>query len=238
MTAGSTERVIVIAGRHGGLADAIADGLNAKGVTVAIADVTAGEILVRSHMDRSDDFRTTGYGEAGGAGADRQVARLLHLVGRVDGLVHLMPASTPSGTHATGPDPVGSSFHSALALILAAYSGWMRDNGGCITNVLGAHRYEPDDTSGTVVHASVDDALVLALTRELAAELAGLVDVNAIVVGPVDTTLEVLLGDSIRRPIPMEPRANEIDTITKAVIDFQTSARGSHNGEVLVLDLA
>ncbi len=80
--------------------------------------------------------------------------------------------------------------------------------------------------------------MLLTLTRELAAELAGFVDVNAIVVGPVDAALEVLLENSIMRPIAKLPQASEIDTIAKAVVDLQTSARGSHNGEVLVLEFA
>jgi hypothetical protein len=85
---------------------------------------------------------------------------------------------------------------------------------------------------------SVGDAIVLTLTRELAAELGGIVDVNAIVVGPLDSGLEVLLEDSIKRPIAELSQANEIDMIARAVVDFQTSARGSHNGEVLVLEFA
>lgn len=228
----------MIAGRLGGLADAIAFGLNAKGLSVAFSDITTGEIQIRSGGDRSADVRITGYGVEGGAGADRQIARLLHLVGRIDGLIHLIPPSTWSVTRKLGPDPVGSSFLAVRALIQAACDAWLRDHGGCITNVLGAHLYESEESNTSAMDTSVDDALVITLTRELAAELSGRVDVNAVVVGPLDATLEVLLGASINRPIRIEPPASEIETIAEAVVDVQTSARGSRNGEVLVLEFA
>lgn len=234
----TTKRVILIAGPLGRLAEAIAYRLNAEGFTVAFSDPTAGEIQIRPRADRSADVRTAGYGTEAGAGADRQIARLLHLAGRIDGLIQLIAPNTWSVTEQPGPDPVGSSFQAALGLIRAAHDAWMRDNGGCITNVLGAQRYESDEWKASVIDPSVSDALVLTLTLELAAELSGLVDVNAVVVGHLDATLEVLLAASIKRSIAVKPPPSEIETIANAVVDLHTSTHGSRNGEVLVLEFS
>jgi hypothetical protein len=239
MAARSTAaHVVVIAGRPGRLADAIADRLNARGITAALSDLGAGEIRVQSREGQQADVRAKGYGVDVGADANRQIARLLHLVGRIDGLIYLIPPNNGSLVEKVDPDRIGSVFHGAFALIRAAHDAWMRDHGGCVTNVVGAYRYESAESCASTAGASVDDALVLSLTRELAAELSGLVDVNAVVVGPLDAALEAVLGITIKRQISIEAPATEIDAIAEEVIDLQTSRPGSHNGSILVLELA
>jgi NAD(P)-dependent dehydrogenase (short-subunit alcohol dehydrogenase family) len=233
MTAMSFGEVFVIAGDPGALATAIADRLQATGGTVAMVDINTGHIQVQTPAGRPGDIEASGYRVESGTNAARQVARVLHMVGRVDGLINLVPPPTKVDRLATDVDTFASSFYSVLALSQSVFSAWMHDNGGSITNVLSVRPDHEDSSMG-----SVGDALILMLTRELAAELDGLVDVNAIVVGPIDSALETLLGSSIKRPAALEPGANQVDTIAKAVFEVQTSGRGNRHGEVLVLDFA
>ncbi len=231
MSSKSEGPVFVIAGLSSALTESIENALQETGSTVATLSVASGQIAVRSHAQQSANFATSGYGVRDPSYAGRQVARLLQLLGRIDGLVNVIPTSNNDDdlrTSRIATDPIGRDFYWVLQLSNAVFASWMRSNGGSITNVIGIG--EEDEGS----RATLAGALVVMLSRELSLEAAPVVDVNAIVVGGLDPALELLLGDPVRR-VTADAAATPVQIIASLVVEFQLAERGSHTGEVVII---
>jgi 3-oxoacyl-[acyl-carrier protein] reductase len=132
---------------------------------------------------------------AGDAGDEVDVRRwaglALETFGRLDHVVCNAGANQPLGPAVTGDprawrDTFAVNVHGPLALVRAAWEGWMREHGGSVVTVVteGVHGVGP----GLAAYETSKAAL-LQLTKHLAAELAPRVRVNAVSPGLVRTEL-------------------------------------------------
>lgn len=160
------------------------------------------------------------------------MARLLSRVHRVDGLVNIVgakPNVERLNASTFGDGAIEGDFRLVLELTRAAYATWMRSHGGSITNVVGVQ------LERRPLIESIADALVLALTDELSAELAPHIDVNAVVGDSVAGELEYLIENGTP-PTRIERRYehSDIRAIAQAVVELQTAPRGAKNGHIVL----
>jgi NAD(P)-dependent dehydrogenase (short-subunit alcohol dehydrogenase family) len=123
-----------------------------------------------------------------------------------------------------------------LAWTQAAWQGWMAANGGVVCNIasVGALLSEPG-----IGWYNVTKAAVIALTRQLAAELGPTVRVNAIAPGLVRTDFARVLveaaGDAVAERLPLR-RLGEPDDIGRAALFLVSDAASWITGHTLVVD--
>jgi NAD(P)-dependent dehydrogenase (short-subunit alcohol dehydrogenase family) len=220
--------VFLLAGHVTWLEEAIVAVLQDTPATVATMDIDSTDIRVRSTARSFDDLSIPGYGLKSARDIDRQVGRAVQLLHRVDALVNVIGFVTDD--RATLDYGIDREFQTALAITKAVYSAWMRASGGLVVSVLGVA-----DLAANRAIDTVGEASILALTRELSAELAPAVDVNAVVLGQLDRELQRLLVDAIRNQ--PDRRDNDIHSVARAVVELQRAPRGSRTGEIVVFPI-
>lgn len=123
-----------------------------------------------------------------------------------------------------------------LAWVQAAWTAAMADRGGAVVNV--------SSIGGLAVEAGlgwygVTKAAVVHLTRQLAAELAPTVRVNAVAPGLVRTRFSTVLvedhGDDVARRLPLR-RLGTPDDVAAAILFLASDAASWITGETLVVD--
>jgi NAD(P)-dependent dehydrogenase (short-subunit alcohol dehydrogenase family) len=125
---------------------------------------------------------------------------------------------------------------SVLVWSRAAWTGWMRDNGGVILNIasIGGLTVEPG-----IGWYNVTKAAVIHLTRQLSWELAPRVRVNAIAPGVVRTELSRALWENtenlVAAHIPLR-RIGEVDDIAPLALLLLSDAGSWITGQTVVID--
>jgi 3-oxoacyl-[acyl-carrier protein] reductase len=190
--------------RTDGMAAAVTGGSRGIGLAVAREPLASGaSVLIGARGKAGLDAALEKLGPApgrllaaaGSAGEPADVRRWAELAlehfGRLDYVVCNAGANQPLGPAVEG-DPAAwaetfaVNVHGPLALVRAAWEGWMREHGGAVVTVVteGVHGVGP----GLAAYETSKAAL-LQLTRHLAAELAPRVRVNAVSPGLVRTEL-------------------------------------------------
>ncbi len=119
----------------------------------------------------------------------------------------------------------------------AAWNAGMQRNGGVVLNVASVGGLT---TSETLAVYNVTKAALIHATRQLAAELAPGVRVNAVAPGLIKTDFARMLwegerGDTVARQYPLA-RLGEVEDIANAALYLCSSASGWVTGQTLVLD--
>ncbi|WP_042368549.1 glucose 1-dehydrogenase [Streptacidiphilus neutrinimicus] len=183
----------VVTGGSRGIGLAVARELLAAGASVLIgARGKDGLEQALGTLGPAPGRLVAAAGNAGDEGDVRRWAGLaLETFGRLDHVVVNAGGNAPLGPAVTGDpqawrDTFAVNVHGPLALVRAAWEGWMREHGGSVVTVIteGVHGVGP----GLAAYETSKAAL-LQLTRHLAAELAPRVRVNAVSPGLVRTEL-------------------------------------------------
>lgn len=117
----------------------------------------------------------------------------------------------------------------------AAYSGWMRDNGGSIVNVASVAGLRPSPFMGAY---NISKAGVVHLTRQLALELAPEIRVNAVAPAVVKTRLAGLLLEDEEATAAMHPlgRVGEPEDVARIIVFLASDASSWMTGAIVPVD--
>lgn len=233
-------RAALVTGASRGIGLAVAEALTEAGAAVCVT--------ARDPDGLADAVRRLGPraiacpGDvADPAHLDEAVSRALSVFGRLDILVNNAATNAPLGP-LMDADPLvwrtafTVNVEAPLRLIQAAWRGWMRDHGGAIVNVCteGTHGVGP----GIGAYGASKTAL-LRLTRQLAAELAPHVRVNAVSPGLIRTEMARFVWEAdepaLAAALPLG-RIGEPDDVARAVRWLLSDEASWITGTDLVVD--
>ncbi|ADI09449.1 3-ketoacyl-(acyl-carrier-protein) reductase [Streptomyces bingchenggensis BCW-1] len=233
-------RAALVTGASRGIGLAVAEALTEAGAAVCVT--------ARDPDGLADAVRRLGPraiacpGDvADPAHLDEAVSRALSAFGRLDILVNNAATNAPLGP-LMDADPLvwraafTVNVEAPLRLTQAAWRGWMREHGGAIVNICteGTHGVGP----GIGAYGASKTAL-LRLTRQLAAELAPYVRVNAVSPGLVRTEMARFVWESdepaLAAALPLG-RIGEPDDVARAVRWLLSDEASWITGTDLVVD--
>ncbi|MEE8475916.1 MAG: glucose 1-dehydrogenase [Myxococcota bacterium] len=172
---------------------------------------------------------------------DEVVAQTLKEFDRIDILVNNAGGTPPRPALDTSEEMFDAAFHfnvtTAFALSRRAIPHMLKAGGGSIVNISSAAGRLPQ---GNFVAYGTAKAALSFMTRQLAAEFAPDVRVNAIAVGAVETSaLAPFLNDEVRGAMenltPMK-RIGQVEDIALAVLYLASPASGWVTGKVMEVD--
>lgn len=172
---------------------------------------------------------------------DEVVAQTLKEFDRIDILVNNAGGTPPRPALDTSEEMFDAAFHfnvtTAFALSQRAIPHMLKAGGGSIVNISSAAGRLPQ---GNFVAYGTAKAALSFMTRQLAAEFAPDVRVNAIAVGAVETSaLAPFLNDEVRGAMenltPMK-RIGQVEDIALAVLYLASPASGWVTGKVMEVD--
>ena len=233
-------RAALVTGASRGIGLAVAKALVADGVAVC---VTAREPAALASAVRELGPHALGCpGDvADPSHIEAAVARTVAAFGRLDILVNNAATNAPLGP-LIDADPLAwrtaftVNVEAPLRLAQAAWRAWMRDHGGAIVNICteGTHGVGP----GIGAYGTTKTAL-LCLTRQLAAELAPGVRVNAVSPGLIRTEMARFVWEpdepSIAATLPLA-RIGEPEDVAGAVRWLVSDEASWITGTDLVVD--
>jgi NAD(P)-dependent dehydrogenase (short-subunit alcohol dehydrogenase family) len=180
-------------------------------------------------------------GSAGdGDAANGAVAACLEHLGRLDIVVN-NAAANPQFGPLVDADPAAVrkilevNVEGPLRHVQAAWHAWMRDHGGVVLNVVSVGGLRPSPGIGAY---NVSKAALVHLTRQLAAELAPTVRVNALAPGLIRTDFSQVLWADEERAAAMQPlrRLGTPADCAAAALYLLSDAASFVTGETLVVD--
>ncbi len=172
---------------------------------------------------------------------DEVVAQTLKEFDRIDILVNNAGGTPPRPALDTSEEMFDAAFHfnvtTAFALSRRAIPHMLKAGGGLIVNISSAAGRLPQ---GNFVAYGTAKAALSFMTRQLAAEFAPDVRVNALAVGAVETSaLAPFLNDEVRGAMenltPMK-RIGQVEDIALAVLYLASPASGWVTGKVMEVD--
>lgn len=238
-------RVAFVTGGTRGIGRAIAETFARHGAAVAVLarkqvelDETAEALhAIGAHV-------VTHAGSVGDPAAiDAAITRTRDVLGAVDILVN-NAATNPGGAFGplvdTDPGAVRKVFEvnveGPLLAVKAAWHAWMREHGGVVLNIVSVGGLRPTPMIGAY---NVTKAALAHLTRQLAAELAPGVRVNALAPGLVKTDLAAALfagGDDAADALhPLGRYGRPVD-IAQAALFLCSDASSWVTGDVIAVD--
>ncbi|MEU1805089.1 SDR family oxidoreductase [Streptomyces sp. NPDC019937] len=235
-----TPRVALVTGASRGIGLAVAKALAADGTAVCVTARGAAELDAAVRELGPDALACQGD-VADPDHLEEAVARTLAAFGRLDILVNNAATNAPLGP-LIDADPLAwraaftVNVEAPLRLIQAAWRAWMRDHGGAIVNICteGTHGVGP----GVGAYGASKTAL-LRLTRQLAAELAPSVRVNAVSPGLIRTEMARFVWDrdepAIAATLPLA-RIGEPEDVASAVRWLVSDEASWITGTDLVVD--
>ncbi|MDX3226342.1 SDR family oxidoreductase [Streptomyces sp. ME19-01-6] len=233
-------RAALVTGASRGIGLAVAEALTEAGAAVCVT--------ARDPKGLADAVRRLGPraiacpGDvADPAHLEEAVSRTLAAFGRLDVLVNNAATNAPLGP-LMAADPLAwrtaftVNVEAPLRLVQAAWRRWMREHGGAVVNICteGTHGVGP----GVGAYGTTKTAL-LRLTRQLAAELAPSVRVNAVSPGLIRTEMARFVWEpdepSIAATLPLA-RIGEPEDVARAVRWLLSDEASWITGADLVVD--
>ncbi len=208
---------VMITGRK---AEALEDAANAIG----------GDIACRAgHAGQPEEIE---------AAVDETIARF----GRVDILVNNAATNPYAGPTIDVDLPrwdktFETNLRGPLVWTQTCWRKWMSEHGGSVINISSVGGLSTNPVLGVY---DVTKAALLALTRQLAAELAPKVRVNAIAPGLIKTDFARLLwegdrGEQVAKSYPLQ-RLGEVEDIASGALFLAADTAGWMTGQTLVFD--
>lgn len=242
MEASLQGRVALVTGGSRGIGRAIAAALARAGAAVMIS--ARNEATCRAV---AAELGANVHYETGNAGhledAERVTTATLSRLGRLDILVNNAATNPYAGPVVDVDLPrwektLQVNLTGPMVWTQLAWRGWMREHGGNVINIASVGGLATAPMLGVY---DVTKAALLHLTRQLAAELAPAVRVNAIAPGLIKTDFAKMLwedgrGERIARGYPLR-RLGEPDDIAQAALYLADDARsGWITGHTMVID--
>lgn len=235
-------RVAIVTGGSRGIGKGIAAALAGAGAHVMITsrsaesceaaarEIGAGAQFEPGHVGRPED-------------AERVIAATLSRLGRLDILVNNAATNPYAGPTinvdtARWNKTIDTNLTAPLVWTQLAWRSWMKDNGGSVINISSVGGLSTNAILGVY---DVTKAALLHLTRQLAAELAPQVRVNAIAPGLIKTDFAHALwadgrGEQVARAYPLQ-RLGEPEDIAEAALFLADEKRsGWMTGNTMVID--
>src|SRR5688572_10625579 len=222
-----------------------------KGIAAALASAGAQVMITSRNADSckaaADEIGAAAHVEPGHVGrpedAERVIAATLARLGRVDILVN-NAATNPYAGPTIDCDTsrwnktIDTNLTAPLVWTQLAWRAWMMEHGGSVINISSVGGLATNPILGVY---DVTKAALLHLTRQLAAELAPKVRVNAIAPGLIKTDFAHALwadgrGEQVARMYPLK-RLGEPHDIAQAAVFLADDVRsGWMTGNTMVID--
>ncbi|MES4901092.1 MULTISPECIES: SDR family oxidoreductase [unclassified Streptomyces] len=233
-------RAALVTGASRGIGLAVAQALMEDGAAVCVT--ARGADALTDAVRRLGPRAIACPGDvADPAHLDEAVSRALSAFGRLDILVNNAATNAPLGP-LMDADALAwrtaftVNVEAPLRLVQAAWRGWMREHGGAVVNICteGTHGVGP----GVGAYGTTKTAL-LRLTRQLAAELAPSVRVNAVSPGLVRTEMARFVWEpdepTLAAGLPLA-RIGEPEDVARAVRWLVSAEASWITGADLVVD--
>lgn len=238
------DKVALVTGGSRGIGKAIAARFAEAGANVMITSRKA-EVL----QSAADELNALGGGHvewfAGNAGdpvqAEACVAATMEHFGRIDVLVNNAATNPYFGpllgiSSGQAEKTVAVNQFGYVAWTSAVWNAWMAEHGGAVLNIASVGGLSVESNIG---YYNVTKAAVLHLSRQMAAEMAPQVRVNAIAPGLVKTDMAKALWEPnearIAKSMPLH-RLGEPDDIGRAALFLCSDAASWITGAHLVVD--
>ncbi|WP_063735968.1 SDR family oxidoreductase [Streptomyces sp. RTd22] len=237
---GLAGRAALVTGASRGIGLAVAAALIADGAAVCVTARDPAELAAAVRELGPRALACPGD-VADASHIEEAVARTVAAFGRLDILVNNAATNAPLGP-LIDADPLAwrrafaINVEAPLRLTQAAWRAWMRDHGGAVVNICteGTHGVGP----GVGAYGASKTAL-LRLTRQLAAELAPGVRVNAVSPGLIRTEMARFVWEpdepSIAATLPLA-RIGEPEDVARAVRWLVSDEASWITGTDLVVD--
>jgi len=242
MDASLAGKVAIVTGGSRGIGKGIAAALAAAGAQVMLTSRSVESCEAAAH-----EIGANAHVEAGHVGrpedAERVVAATLSRLGRVDVLVN-NAATNPYAGPMIDVDTsrwnktIDTNLTAPLLWTQLAWRSWMKEHGGSVINISSVGGLSTNPILGVY---DVTKAALLHLTRQLAAELAPKVRVNAIAPGLIKTDFAHALwadgrGEQVAKSYPLR-RLGEPEDIAQAALFLADDVRsGWMTGNTMVID--
>jgi NAD(P)-dependent dehydrogenase (short-subunit alcohol dehydrogenase family) len=238
-----TGKVAVVTGASRGIGYGIAEALVARGAKVCVTGRKPDPLA--EAVERLERIAPAAMGVAGRADDPEHqaetVARVLEAYGRLDMLVNNVGINPVFGPLLDITDDafrkiLGVNVLAPLQWIRRARDAWMGEHGGAVVNIAsiaGTH------AAPGIGGYAVSKAALLHLTRQLAAELAPGIRVNAVAPAVVKTQFATALyaddEEGVAARYPMR-RLGEPADVAAAVLYFLGDGAGWVTGQYITLD--
>ena len=234
-------KTVLVTGAGRRLGAAIATGLHAAGMNVAIhyqhSESQARALAEKLEADRAGSASLHALDLHRTSSLPGLIAEVVDTHGELHALVNNASSFYPTPLETSGEsdwdDVVGTNLKAPYFLSQAAAPA-LRESGGCIVNLADIYGLRPLPQH-TIYNAT--KAGLIMLTQSLALELAPDVRINAIAPGPIlwpETEVEPAAKDAILANTPLA-RCGEPDEIVAAMVFLLRDARFS-TGVVLPVD--
>jgi NAD(P)-dependent dehydrogenase (short-subunit alcohol dehydrogenase family) len=238
-------KVALVTGGSRGIGKAIAGSLAGAGARVMITsrkaevcEATVAELAAETGGDLAYEAGNVGRAED----MDRVVAATIDTFGALDILVNNAATNPYAGPVIDADLPrwqktLDVNLTAPLVWIQACWHAWMKEHGGNVVNISSVGAFHTNQILGTY---DITKAALLHLTRQLAAELAPGVRVNAVCPGLVKTDFAKALwadgrGDDVALGYPLK-RLGEPEDIAQAVLFFASDASSWITGQTIIAD--
>ena len=237
-------KVAVVTGGSRGIGKAIAARLVTAGADVLITSRKADVLeSAAAELNALGGGRAQWFAANAGdpAQAESCVANAMKRFGRVDVLVNNAATNPYYGpllqiSAGQAEKTVAVNQFGYIAWTKQVWEAWMKENGGAVLNIASVGGLSVEANIG---YYNVTKAAVLHLTRQMAAEMAPKVRVNAIAPGLVKTDMAKALWEPnearIAKSMPLN-RLGEPDDIGRAALFLCSDAASWITGAHLVID--
>lgn len=235
-------KVALVTGGSRGIGKGIAAAFAAAGAQVMISSRSA-----ESCAAAASEIGAGVHFEAGNIGrvedAQRVIGATIERLGRLDILVNNAATNPYAGPTIDVDLPrwektIQVNLTAPMVWTQLAWQRWMKEHGGVIINISSVGGLQTNMMLGVY---DVTKAALLHLTRQLAAELAPKVRVNAIAPGLIKTDFARVLweegrGEMVARSYPLK-RLGEVEDVAEAALYLADDRRsGWVTGTTMVLD--
>lgn len=234
-------KVALVTGGSRGIGNAIARAFVEAGAEVmitsrkaesceaAVKEIGSGAHFEAGHIGRDED-------------ADRVIDATLDRLGRIDILVNNAATNPYAGPiikidRARWDKTFSTNLTAPLFWTQRVWDRWMQENGGSIINIASVGGYGTHPILGAY---DTTKAALIHMTKQLAAELAPKVRVNALSPGLVKTDFAKALwedgkGDAVAKAYPLE-RLGEVEDVAGAALFLAAESGRWITGQSWVLD--